>query len=131
MAKFTTLRLFETAPRIVGRSPSDYAQELQEFLEKLLNKAVAGIPAGFNAIVASVIQAGVSSDSGSESSGWAAADHAHGILTAAPADISLGASASEGTSPALARADHVHGTIALQSEILALIEEESYLSWVM
>jgi hypothetical protein len=37
-------------------------------------------------------------------------DHKHDISTAAPGNITEGATASEGTSTSLARADHVHGS---------------------
>jgi len=51
---FITKRIVEAVPRLVGRKPEVYGQELQEFLDKLLNKVVGGIPTGFGATAAEI-----------------------------------------------------------------------------
>lgn len=99
-------RLTNTAIRLVGRSPNDYAEELQRFLEKIAKQVFGGIPAGFNDVSPTQIEADTVSSPGSQTEGWAAADHAHPVLTASAGE--LGDVSSEGTSPALSRADHAH-----------------------
>lgn len=93
--------------------------------------AASGIPGGFQEQDPSTIEPDAAADAGTESSGWAAADHEHAIATAQPLALSLGVSGSEGDDTSFARSDHVHDTNTLRSEIIALIEEEAYLSWVM
>lgn len=107
MAKFNTTRLSETAPRIVGRAPSDYAQELQEFLEKLLYKAVGGIPAGFNETIPTTVEGGVAASAGSESDGWAAGLHQHD-LNADGVPGGVAAVSAQGAGPGVSLNPHTH-----------------------
>jgi hypothetical protein len=74
--KFSTRRLIPNPVRIVGRHPGDYAQELQEFTERVQQNLVGAIPAGFNNIPALPVAAHAGT-AGTESQGWAAADHQH------------------------------------------------------
>jgi len=69
---FTTRRQIGNAVRLVGRSPIDYAQELQEWLEQLQRQAQGGIPAGFNNTTPNATAAAGSA--GTEAAGWMAAD---------------------------------------------------------
>lgn len=73
--KFKTRRLQGPLTKLTGRSWEDVSPKLEEWLAKLNRIIVEGIPAGFNAITASVI--GIVSSAGTEGSGWAAADHTH------------------------------------------------------
>lgn len=110
-------RLTNTVIRLVGRSPNDYAEELQRFLEKLSKQVFGGIPAGFNEVVPEDISADDTGSAGSESSGWAAADHQHAILTDTAVDLED--SNSEGTSASLSRADHTHKrSVRVQLELV-------------
>jgi len=104
--------------RLAQRSWADVAPELEFFLARLWDSEANGIPAGFNNIDPEDIQAGVAADPGEESSGWAAANHQHAVLTDIP--VPVGFVLDAGTSSALSRADHVH-TIAQEvlDEILA------------
>lgn len=77
MAKYTSRRLLGYAIRIVRRTPEDYAYELQEWLESLFGQVEGGIPAGFNDLTPNPLDPNSGGSSGSESSGWAAADHVH------------------------------------------------------
>lgn len=88
------------------RAWEDVGPELERFLRKLYDSEVDGIPAGFNSVTPSTIQAGVSSDPGTEAAGWMAADAVHDVLTAPATDLAN--ANAEGTSNALARADHKH-----------------------
>lgn len=92
----------------------------------------SGVPGGFGEDTdPSTIEADTTASPGTESLGWAAVDHEHAVSTDPPGAITLGVTASEGSSTALARADHRHDTVQLEADIRALIEEEAYLSWVM
>lgn len=128
-------RSLPPVPRLVGRSPEDYSRELQNFLERLDDYAVITTVSEDDP---QTIEAGDAADPGTFQTGWSAGDHVHPVNTSAPVDITLGAVAAEGTSKALARADHVHGTVALEAEIDAKIaaatsnaEDAEYLAWVM
>lgn len=106
MTQATSRRLTITTIRIVGRHPDDYAEELQRFLEKLAKQVHGGIPAGFNEETPTRVEADVSADPGTETAGWAAADHQHDVAVESAGG--LGNANAEGSSNALARADHVH-----------------------
>jgi hypothetical protein len=99
-------RLGLQAPQLVGRDPETYNFELQRFLEALLDGDDDGIPAGFNDVDPTTIEAGVEADPGVENTGWAAADHTHAVATEAP--VPIGKVLAEGTRAYLARSDHVH-----------------------
>jgi len=105
--KYTSIRPVDTPPQIVGRAPVTYAQELQEFLERLFYKVTGGIPSGFNSINPAPNIPDQSPDPGDENQGWAAANHAH--PTEADAAVNLvNTPSAEGTSDKFARADHEH-----------------------
>ena len=98
-------RFFQFSLKLVGRHPSDYAQELQDFLESVWQYSL-GIPGGFLDLAASVIRAGIASAAGDRNTGWAASDHVHQIETAAPSSPT-GVTPDEGIGTALMRADAV------------------------
>ncbi len=119
--RYTTKRLFDTAPRIAGRDPKTYAQELQDFLERLFAKVVGGIPAGFNEVVATEVEAGVSASAGTESTGWSAADHQHSVLTGSAAALTPLSTSTEGSGLALARADHSHDMSQVMGDVMSKV----------
>lgn len=106
MAKFATRRFTGAELRLVRRSWEDVAQELEEYLRKLLYQITGGIPAGFNNVTPTNINANDVGSPGTEGSGWAAADHTHDVDT--DTAVGLANANAEGTSGALARADHTH-----------------------
>jgi len=85
-----------------------------------------GLPAGFKGIVPLEVQAGIIGDAGEESAGWASSTHEHAARTAAPTYLGL-YDALEGTSSALARADHIHPHLHLDDdlEVMWRLEEPS------
>jgi hypothetical protein len=119
--KYTSIRPIDTPPRIVGRLPFRYAQELQEFLEQLFHKAMGGIPAGFNDVAPVDVMAGIAADAGTELTGWAAADHVHAILTDDALALTPVSVNTEGSSPALARADHTHDMSRVMADVMSKV----------
>ncbi len=103
--------------RVVGRSPSDYAKELQEYLYDVW-RYTQGIPGGFLDTVATAIRAGVASTAGTVAASWAAADHIHNPETAAPSNPT-GVTPSEGSGTALMRADATIEDIVLATAALS------------
>jgi hypothetical protein len=97
-------RFLPPAPRLTRRAWEDVAPELEHFLRALWGGDL-GIPGGFAGTTPGVVEVG-GADAGTLAAGWAAADHDHDVTV----DIvgGLGDVNSEGTSVALARADHVH-----------------------
>jgi hypothetical protein len=92
--------------QLTRRAWEDVAPELQDMLNRLWEGQADGIPAGFNALLPENVEAGDSGTSGLESSGWAAADHAHPVVTGPPAGL---ANADiEGSSVGVPRLDHQH-----------------------
>lgn len=77
--KFKTRRIIRDTIRLVGRSPDDYAQELQELLELLQQHAVGAIPAGFNNVTPKPTTVNIAAAAGTQSQGWTAADHIHAL----------------------------------------------------
>jgi hypothetical protein len=102
-------------------------QALQRFLRDLFLTQEGGLPAGNATTPPSTVKAGVPSSVGLPEVGWSPGSHVHAVLTAAPGAITLGTAAAEGSSQALARSDHVHDTILLQSQI----EDDAFLAWIM
>ena len=95
-------RRLPKAFQVVGRDPTDYAQEFQEFV----NQAILvgeGQPAGFLDLVPSTIKAGVAGDPGLASDGWEPPSAVHPVSTAP--SIGLSNANSEGTGASLLRAD--------------------------
>src|SRR5574341_447739 len=93
-------------PVMARRAWEDVGPELERFLRKLYDSETNGIPAGFNNVNPTNVQAGTTGTPGTEASGWAAANHQHPVLTGA--GTNLANANAEGTSSALARADHKH-----------------------
>ena len=120
--KYLSTRLTDDSPpRIVGREPATYAQELQEFLERLLAKVLGGIPAGFNDVAPTDVQAGVSADAGEESTGWASADHVHAVIAGAAVALTPVSTSTEGSSSGLARADHTHDMSQVMADVMSKV----------
>lgn len=101
-------RISPGAPRLVGRTPNDYAQELQEFLEHGQKAAEGGLPAGFGRVVPVPVAVGGSGSAGNETTGWMAADARLVLGTGTP--VPIGMTNAEGSSSAAPRLDHVHAT---------------------
>jgi hypothetical protein len=91
--------------RLARRSWEDVAPQLEFLLNRLFDSEGGGLPAGFNGVIPEPIEV-VPGDPGTESSGWAAADHVHPVSTASA--TGLDNANSEGTAVELARADHKH-----------------------
>lgn len=77
--KFKTRRLIGNEVRLVGRTPEDYAQELQELLEDLRRAVVGSIPGGFNGIAPAILSLNAAAAAGSESDGWTPPSHVHAL----------------------------------------------------
>lgn len=92
--------------QLTRRSWEDVAPELEDFINRLWDAEADGVPAGFNNTLPEDVIPGDSGYAGLEGSGWAAADHAHPVLTGAPAGL---ANADiEGSSDGIPRLDHQH-----------------------
>lgn len=107
----TSRRISFNPPRIVGRVPNDYAQELQEFLEMLARGQDDGIPPGFNDTTPQTVIAGGAASAGTETTGWMASDAQLVADTDTP--VAVGVGNTEGASGAFARADHQHDASTL------------------
>jgi len=116
---FRTRRRTERPPRIVGRTPPDYAQELQGYLEKDHERAEGGIPGGFNETVPPDLVAGGAGSAGTESAGWMAADAAPPVPVDDP--VAIGVANAPGSSDFFNHSDHVHAAgITGQGDILTV-----------
>lgn len=111
-------------PRIVGRDPADYAQELQDILEALqaqtdvTNVLYQTETLGIGA-APGTIQAGQTADPGTSGSGWIGADATFAVETAAPTNPT-GTAAAEGSGTALMRADATvkQGIVTTKGDVL-------------
>lgn len=110
-------------PQIIGRPPEDYARDLQRVIDRLWDSDTEGIPAGFKDVLPEPIGAGATADAGTETEGWAAADHVHAPVTGSAVALDPASTSSEGTGSALARAAHTHDVSALvdESMVMAII----------
>jgi hypothetical protein len=117
--KFKTRRLITNPVRIVGRKLEDFAQELQEWLEKLSAQVSGGIPGGFNSTTPTTVDGTTPSSPGSESDGWAAGLHQHPTdISGLPADI--GSSNTQGSGPGITLSGHSHNLPFSDNLILGL-----------
>lgn len=105
--------------RLAGRVWNDVAQELQEVLDQILDSNDNGVPPGFYDTTPDAIAAGSTGDPGTESSGWAAADHEHPVNTATPSNPT-GSAAAEGSSAYLMRSDATikQGIVSAKGDLL-------------
>jgi hypothetical protein len=118
--KYASSRTVDTPPRIVGRNPTEYAQELQEFLEKLHANITGGIPPGFNDIAPPDIEGGVSAAAGAESDGWASASHQHALDTAGtPGTVATVSAQGDGPSVSLNAHTHRLGILTTKGDLVA------------
>ncbi len=76
-------------PDLVGRSPEDYARELEAFLRRTAAVVTESIPAGFLGTTPTNVAINAAANPGTENAGWAPADHVHaldlGLIT--PGDL--------------------------------------------
>jgi hypothetical protein len=68
----------------------------------------SGIPGGFFGTDPTTIEPDDAADPGTESEGWAAADHTHAIAAGTPS--TLGNTNTEGSASSFARSDHIHAS---------------------
>lgn len=108
MAIGTGKRYLDPVPILVDREWRDVSRDLQQMLEKLSACISNTSFAFFSNTSPEIIEAGVDASPGTETFGVAAADHIHDVLTDTP--VAVGISNAEGTSNALARADHIHSS---------------------
>jgi len=101
-------RFLDPVPILVDREWRDVSRDLQQMLEKLSACIANTSFAFFSNTPPEQIQAGVDASPGTETFGVAPTDHTHDVLTGVPVDI--GTENEEGTSNALSRSDHVHGS---------------------
>lgn len=99
-------RRLQNEIQLTRRSWEDVAPELENFVNRLWDAQADGIPPGFNSVLPEDVAPGDSGSAGLESSGWAAADHAHPVVTGPPAGLAN--SDTEGSSDGIPRLDHQH-----------------------
>jgi hypothetical protein len=109
-------------PRLTRRAWEDVAQQLEDYLRKLGESAADGIPPGFNNLLPQNVTGSTGGadlgDPGLENDGWASASHRHIAETGIAHALTPTSVNAEGSSPALARADHDHDTSALVDEAM-------------
>jgi hypothetical protein len=93
-------------PRLSGRSWEDVAPQLEIWLKRIWDSESDGIPAGFEENVPEAVEAGSDGDMGEETTGWAASDHEHPVVTGAPGGLAN--TNVEGSATAIPRLDHQH-----------------------
>lgn len=112
-------RWLSIVPRLTRRAWEDVARELEEYLRRLWQAESDGIPSGFRDRNPNYVQASSSTadlgDPGTETEGWAAADHRHVAATGVPVEIGDGIAEGEGSSTSLSRADHKHKVKVLRT----------------
>jgi len=106
--KFKTRRFSGDYVRLVGRAWEDVQQEVQELLEKLLNQVTGAIPPGFNNIGPTTIDGVTPGTPGSESSGWAAANHQHPLDVSGVPGIAGTPASTQGAGPGVSLSGHTH-----------------------
>lgn len=104
MAIAHSRRLRRDLIQLVGRTPENYAYELQEFLNEERMAREDGLPHPH------------------EETHLVGGDDAL-AAPGAPSSILLGQAADTGDGPSYAREDHVHDTTALQTQIQDLADE--------
>ena len=103
---FSSRRLSTFWLKIVGRHFSEYAQDLQDFLEHMWMQITGGIPGGFRNTAPNTVKVGGVASAGDEGAGWMAADAQFAAVRGMPVSIAFANSA--GTSEDASAADHVH-----------------------
>lgn len=101
-------RLLTNVPILSRRSWEDVAPELERFLKRLWESEGDGIPAGFGANTTPVaVTPGATGTPGTgNTSGWAAADHQHPVVTGVPSGLDN--ANAVGVSAGIPRLDHKH-----------------------
>lgn len=122
----TGRRFLGGLPKFAGKAWEDVSHQLDDLLRKLWDSESNGVPSGFKDLVPSTVEASSGSglgDPGDLITGWAASNHDHIASTATPVSLNPSSVNTEGTSNALARADHQHDVSAIvdESMIFAII----------
>lgn len=100
-------RLLTNIPQLTRRAWEDVAPELERFLKRLWESEGSGVPAGFgNATPPPIVPGSPGGPGAGNTSGWAAADHVHPVVTGVPSGLNN--SNDAGTSSAIPRLDHKH-----------------------
>lgn len=77
---FTTHVPTDDPPDLVGRSPEDYARELEDYLRRGAVLARESLPTGFLEVEPEAVSLSLAESSpGAESDGWASASHVHWV----------------------------------------------------
>ena len=106
-------------PRLSKLANLQQVAERQEAFNREVLGIVGGLPAGFGATVLPLaIEAGATGSKGQETSGWAAANHQHPIVTGQASALSLSSTSTEGAGAGLARAGHTHDMSRVGTEVL-------------
>lgn len=82
MARYSSKRSTGLTPgsiRLRGRKFDDCAPDIEEAFARIIARLEGGIPAGFNDLVPTVLELNAEGSAGTETQGWAAADHTHEI----------------------------------------------------
>ncbi len=94
-------------PKVIGLPQAQWERSLQDFIDKLWQSEADGVPPGYKGTDPTTVAIPSTADPGTQTAGWAAADHAHAGGTPAAA-VDLGAAGASGTGTRPAREDHVH-----------------------
>lgn len=114
MGRNSSRRFLGPIPSLTRRAWEDISSDLDRFLRRFREAWDDGIPPGFNDTTPEDVEVGGES-AGSQSEGWAAADHVHSASVAAPVEVGVELAAEEGTASSLSRSDHRHGVIAYRT----------------
>lgn len=115
------MRRGEVAPSNVGYWTEEALAALQRYLRDAFQVQEAGLPPGQFTGTPTNIQAGVPGDTGSPAVGWSTGLHQHHVLTGVASALSPTSINTEGTSNALARADHTHDMSAVLGDVMSKV----------
>src|SRR5262245_30783496 len=73
MTVAATVRLTPYEIRLVGRTPEDYAQELQEIINEIINQITGGVPSGFKNLTPETQRLNQLADPGDVNDSWMSA----------------------------------------------------------
>lgn len=102
-------RVSPSIPALANRQWNDVREEFQLWAEAVSDAQDNGLPPGFSDTTPETISGDSQGSSGSESSGWAAADHAHDLnISGSVSNVTLTGSSTQGSGPGVALVDHTH-----------------------
>lgn len=110
-----------TIPANAGLFTEESLAALQRFLRDLFHVQEAGLPPGQFTGQPTQVQAGVDAETGLPSVGWSTGLHQHSVLTAAAEELTPISTNTEGTSAALARADHTHDMSRVMADVMSKV----------